>query len=955
MPIPQLRPKSRFSKSWRQNKISPIYSNDKNRQPKRSPRQPLKHRIARQWLPVILVALLMVVLTSIAVFAWFSKDLPNPDQVIDRTVAQSTRIYARDGTTLLYEVHGDQKRTLIELEDIPDSAINATIAIEDKDFYSHKGFSLWAIFRTLVTNVLQGKTAGGSTITQQFVKNAILTTEKSIARKVKELVLSYQLERKFSKEQILKLYFNEIPYGSTNYGIEAAAQSYFGKSARDLTLDESALLAALPQAPTYYSPRGSHTDILVGRQQYILDQMAEQGYISEEEAAEAKTVDIMDKIVARSEAIIAPHFVFYVREYLTEQYGEAVVEHEGLKVITTLEPNLQRYAEQAIANHMEKNESAYGATNASLVSTNPHTGQILAMVGSRDYFNTEIDGNVNVALRPRQPGSSFKPMVYATAFKNGFTPETILFDLVTKFSTDAKTYEPKNYDLGERGPVTIRQALAGSLNIPAVKALYLAGVNNVLDFAENIGYTTFGDRSRFGLSLVLGGGEVKLLEHTNAFATLAAEGVYRPVSAILRIEDINEKVLEEWQPTEREAFDKTIARQINSILSDDGARAYVFGSGSKLTLPGRPVAAKTGTTDDYRDAWTMGYTPSLAAGVWVGNNDNSEMRRGAAGAVVAAPIWNDYMRSATEGAPVEYFNSPPTNNAMKAMLRGALEGEEPLKVDSVTGKLIPSECLADYPEEFIAEKTFREVHTILHYVDPSDPDGPVPQNPGDDPQYNGWEEPVRRWAEGQGYTETKPGYESCDLRSVKNQPTVSITSPDKNATINSDNYIFTATASGKYNINKVEFYIDNQLIVVDSHSPYSQSYTFHGLANGFHELKVVATDKIGNTGQSTIKFNLLISYSSATTYLISPVANSKLVMADKPFTIKAFAADPVGISSVGLIVDNVTIDSVSSPDGQIVSFDWSPKNPGDYSLSVKVKNNKNNTTNSKVTTVEVTD
>ncbi|MFC1663119.1 penicillin-binding protein [Patescibacteria group bacterium] len=952
MPIPQIRPKSRFSKSWRESK----HKSTSNRQPRqRFSRLSFRGNFKKTWLPILLVVLLIFGLSGIAVFAWLSKDLPDPNQIIDRSVSQSTRIYARDGETLLFDLHGEQKRTLIELDDIPDYAINATIAIEDKDFYTHKGFSLWGIMRAAFVDITQGKSQGGSTITQQFVKNAILTTEKSITRKIKELVLSYQLERKFTKEQILKLYFNEIPYGSTNYGIEAAAQSYFGKSARDLTLDESALLAAMPQAPTYYSPRGSHTDDLVGRQHYILDQMVVQGYIDGPEAEEAKSIDTLESIVPQSEAITAPHFIFYVREYLTQKYGEAVVEQEGLKVVTTLEPNLQRFAENAIANHAERNETSYNATNASLVSINPHTGQILAMVGSKDYFNTDIDGNVNVALRNRQPGSSFKPIAYATAFKNGFTPETIIFDLVTKFQTDTKDYEPKNYDLQERGPVSMRQALAGSLNIPAVKTLYLAGIDNVLDQAENLGYSTLGDRSRFGLSLVLGGGEVKLLDHTNAFAALANNGVYHPTSAILKVEDRSGKILEEWKATERRALDEDVAKQINSILSDDGARAYVFGGGSKLTLPGRPVAAKTGTTNDYRDAWTLGFTPSLAAGVWVGNNDNSEMRRGAAGAVVAAPIWHDFMREAVAGATVENFSPPPSNTADKPILQGKLEGEEPVLVDAITGNLIPNECLDEYPEEFIDEQIFREVHAILYYINRSDPDGPIPTNPEDDPQYSHWEEPVRRWADEQGYTETKPGYEDCALRDPKNRPKINITSPDKNQTITSSPFSFTANASSPNPITEVQFFIDNESVATDTRSPFSQGYSFVGFANGFHELKAVATDSLGNTGQATTKFNLLLNYTKPTTYIISPVSGDKLTMSSAPFTVSVFAADPSGISQVALSVDGSQVALSNNPTNQIVKFKWQPDEAGSYSLRSRIKNNKGATVSSSSINVVVTD
>lgn len=955
MPIPHLRPKSRFAKSWRENRYSA------------RPR-PLASRgwlsrfrlnrlnLKRTYLPLALITALILVLSGVAVFAWLSKDLPNPDQVIDRSIAQSTRIYARDGSTLLFEVHGDQKRTLIELADIPDYAVQATIAIEDKNFYAHKGFSLWGILRAAFVDITRGKSQGGSTITQQFVKNAILTSEKSLTRKIKELVLSYQLERKFTKDQILKLYFNEIPYGSTNYGIEAAAQSYFGKPARELTVDEGALLAALPQAPTYYSPYGAHTDELVGRQHYILDQMAEQGYLTGEEVEMARAVDTLAKVIPRREAISAPHFVLMVREYLTEQYGEAAVEQGGLKVITTLEPTLQRYAENAIANHAERNQNTYRASNAGLVSINPHTGQILALVGSRDYFNTEIDGNVNVVLRPRQPGSSFKPVVYATAFDRGFTPETIIFDLVTKFKTDTADYEPKNYTLQEYGPVPMRQALAGSLNIAAVKTLYLAGVDNVLDQAEKMGYSTFKDRSRFGLSLVLGGGEVKLLEHTNAFATFATRGLYHRPAFVLSVEDRDGRILEEWKLSERRALAEPVANQINSVLSDDGARAFIFGAGSRLTLPGRPVATKTGTTNDYRDAWTIGFTPDLAAGVLVLNNDNSEMSRGADGSIVAAPIWNDYMRQAVSGAEVVSFAPPPPNTATKPILRGKLQGEVPVKVDAITGKLIPSECLEDWPEDLITEKIVREVHDTLYYVDRSNPTGTPPANPAADPQFERWEEPVRRWAESKGYTETMPPEEDCDLREKENRPRLTITDPQSNETIDDSPYTFTVDVAGRGRIEKVEYFIDGELVATSTQPPFSRSYGFSGTANGFHELTARVTDRIGNSGTDTVKFNLLLTYDKPTVIITRPSSGATYSLAaDTPITVEIFAADPDGVKTVTLLVDGASIGSVSNPADQVASITWSPSATGVYSLSARLTNAKNKTTLSNTRTVTITD
>ncbi|MDP2933017.1 MAG: transglycosylase domain-containing protein, partial [bacterium] len=499
--------------------------------------------------------------------AWVSRDLPNPNTLLERKVALSTKIYDRTGEHILYDIHGAEARTLIKLEDLPDYVKNSAIAIEDKNFYEHHGFVLTSFFRAALSNVFRGgRTQGGSTITQQFVKNAVLTPEKTYARKFRELILSLEIERRFTKDQILQLYFNEIPYGSTNYGIEAASRSYFGKSAKELSLAEAATLAGLPQAPTSYL---NNPDRLLARRNLVLDLMVDQNYLEKDEAEKTKKEPL--NLQHRVTGIEAPHFVLWVKQMLTEKYGERVVEQDGLRVITSLDYEMQKAAEEAVANGLPKIES-YGGGNASLVAIDPKTGQILAMVGSRDYFDKDHDGAVNVALRPRQPGSSFKPIVYTAGFIKGYTPTTILYDVVTTFKNYPEDYEPHNYDGKGRGPVTVRQALQGSLNIPAVKMIYLTGISKVLDLADSLGYTTLKDRSRFGLSLVLGGGEVKLLEHTAAYATLANQGVHQDPVAVLKVEDANGLMLEEWIPRQgRAAIDPKITATVTGVLQDNGA------------------------------------------------------------------------------------------------------------------------------------------------------------------------------------------------------------------------------------------------------------------------------------------------------------------------------------------------------------------------------------------------
>jgi 1A family penicillin-binding protein len=793
---------------------------------------------------------------------WISHDLPEPGKLADRTIAQTTKIYDRTGQTVLYEIHGDQQRTIVNLADLPPYVKNATIAIEDKNFYKHGAISIWGIFRGVIWRKLRGLPAqGGSTLTQQFVKNAILSDERTVQRKIKEWLLSYRLEEKYTKDEILQMYFNEIPYGSTAYGVEAAAQKYFGKSAKDITLSEAAVLAALPQAPSKYSPYGPNKGLLMGRRDYILDLMAEQGYISKEDADIAKAQEI--KFQPQMANIKAPHFVMYIKDILSEKYGEKMVEQGGLKIITTLDLYKQNIAEEAIKAQADKNEKNYGATNAALVSIDPKNGEILAMVGSKDYFSTDIDGQVNIVTSLRQPGSSMKPLVYATSFIKGYTPNTILYDVVTNFSTDpSKPYEPHDYDLKERGPVTIRQALAGSLNIPAVKAIYLAGINNVLDLAEQFGYTTFADRSRFGLSLVLGGGEVKMIEHVNAFGAFAREGVLQPTVGVLKVEDKDGKTLEEFQPQEgKKVLDANIAREVNSILTDNSARTYIFGANNWLTLPNRPVAAKTGTTNDYHDAWTIGFTPSIVTGVWVGNNDNTVMKKGADGAVVAAPIWHSYMEKVLGDTPVEQFKAPIIPATGKAILDGKIGEPNIVKIDKSTGKLATDLT----PASQIEEKSYFEPHSILFYIDKNDPLGPAPDKPENDPQFILWESRVIAWAAKQASSSTstkfsadKPPVEYDDVHTAENKPEIRLISPSSNQTILDPTLIAQVSASANRGINRVEYYINDNLFFVNYDYPYSLSKPIDFLSNGFHNIKAIACDDVDNCASAQVEFNLIL-------------------------------------------------------------------------------------------------
>ncbi len=894
MPIPQLRKRA---SDWRDGRSYYSQKSSNNRKKRINLRRFIK--------PVLIFAFFCIIFATIYVFV-VSRNLPNPNQLMTREVAQSTKIYDRTGENILYEISGDQRRTLVALKDIPDYVKQATIAIEDKNFYNHGAFSIWSMFRTAITNVIFNRSAGGSTLTQQFIKNAVLTNEKTITRKIKELILSYRLEQKFSKDEILQMYLNEIPYGSNAYGVEAASQKYFGKDVKDVSLAEAAILAAIVQVPSRYSPYGPNKDLLLGRKDYVLTLMAEQGYISEAERDAAKAQEI--KFKGPETNITAPHFVMYIKDILADKYGEKMVEQEGLKIYTTLDLYKQQAAEEAITNRTKDYPEKYGANNAALVAIDPKTGQILAMVGSRDYFDDSIDGQVNVATRPRQPGSSMKPLVYAALFDKGYTPDTILYDVVTNFSTDpSNSYTPHDYSGKELGPVTIRQALAGSLNIPAVKAIYLADINNVIDLAENLGYSTLYPRSRFGLSLVLGGAEVKLLEHVNAYSAFARDGQISPIVSILKVEDKNGNILEEYQPSEKKVMDSKVVRMINSILSDNTARTYVFGAKNFLTLGDRPVAAKTGTTNDFHDAWTIGYTPSLVAGVWVGNSDNKAMKGKADGSVLAAPIWHDFMAKVLGNTPAETFKAPDDFKTGKPILDGTIPTET-FPVDITTG--LPAS--SSTPLELIGERIGPAYHSILFYVDKDDPLGPVPNDPSKDPQFNLWESAVKKWAEKNASSTPV----ASDSIIAANRPTIKIISPLANQTITSNNLDIQTEVTGASNISRIEYYLNGNLWqTVAGTASFSQSVGF--LNNGYHTLKAIVCDSLENCSDTSINFNLNIknnpvSSSKGSIKISGPTAGANFSSGSFPLPIKIEISRPERTASINVFVKNSANGSLTN-------------------------------------------
>lgn len=799
---------------------------------------------------------LIGVLLLIGLFVWASAGLPDPDRLTDRTVAQSTKIYDKSGEHLLYEIFADQKRTLVTLDKVPKHLINGVIATEDVKFYEHGGIRPLSILRGFFVGIFTDKrVSGASTLTQQLVKNAILTPERTVTRKIKEAILSVRLEQKYTKDQILQIYFNEIPYGSTNYGVEAAAQSYFGKHVWELNLQESATLAGLPRAPSVYL---RDKDALKTRRDVVLRRMYEEGFISKEEkeAAQAEPITLERNLGT----ITAPHFVLYVRDQLVNQYGEKTVDTGGLRVITTIDWDMQEKAEVVFEKTGTEALVAAGANNAALVAIDPKNGQIRAMIGSKDFADDSIDGQFNVVtLGRRQPGSSFKPVIYAAAFEKGYTPDTVLYDVATNFAVSGKPYAPLNYDLQERGPVTMRQAIQGSLNIPAVKTLYLVGEKTGISFAERLGYTTF-KNGGFGLSLVLGGGEVSMIEHAGAYAVFANRGVRFSTTGILKVEDASGDILFEWkQPKGDRVMDTKISDTITNVLSDDASRAYIFGAGGILTLPGRPVAAKTGTTNGYVDAWTAGYTPSLTSVVWAGNTDNTPMKGGFGGSRVAAVIWHDFMKSALDGTPVESFAPLPKNDAEKAVLRGGQGGSITLKIDKVTGKIATSST----PEKFIEERTYLQAHSILHYVDKDNPRGPFPENPASDPQYLIWENAIQHWI--QKKKEKNPDWavvfedpptEYDDVHNLELIPTLEVIFPQNGATLTSRELNTDVRVSAPRGVSKVVYKLNQKQVGVVASHPFNLSYMMQDLDSGEHTLSVAVEDDVGNRLEEIVTFTL---------------------------------------------------------------------------------------------------
>ncbi len=785
----------------------------------------------------------------------FAFNLPSPDKII-RNEGFSTKILDRNGEAL-YDIYTDKRRTPVDLKDTPLYLRQATISIEDKNFYKHGGFDPFGMIRGALRVFTKGRAEGGSTLTQQLVKNVLLTSDRSIIRKIKEFVLAIQIERKYTKDQILQMYLNEAPYGGTAYGVESAAEIYFGKKVTDLNLVESAFLAGLPQRPSYYSPYSSDPKAYIGRTKEVLRRMREDGYITKDQEGSAGEALPSLEFQPRGSDFKAPHFVQYVQKILTERYGEQVIEQGGLKVTTTLDLKLQDKAQEIVSEEIAKVEKQH-ITNGAAVVVNPETGEILAMVGSKDFDAADYDGQYNVAVALRQPGSSFKPFTYVTAFKEGYSPSTLLMDVPTVFPGGAgqPDYTPVNYDGKYRGPIQVRFALGNSINVPAVKMLAKVGIKDVLKTANDMGITTLEPNNetlkKVGLSLTLGGGEVKLLDMTEAYSGFANKGYKVEPISVLKVEDSKGKVLEEVKPEKKKrVLSEEQAYLIADILSDNNARKEVFGPNSLLNIPGKKILVKTGTTNDKKDNWTLGGNGNAMVGVWVGNNDNTSMLNVASGVSGASPIWRKILLEAIAGKANKDFEVPG--------------GIVTASVDSVSGYSV-HEGFPGRSEIFIKGSTPGEdtVHVMLKICKS---EGKL-ANPGDiaggnydnkeffvfkeeDPTSGGgtnrWQEGILNWLNGQADPRYHPPTDYCG---TVNPVTVNFTNPVNESSNLGHDFLVKFKAESTSAIVHATLFIDGAEVRSYDAPPFE--YQVNGMSDGIHTLKAKVRDANGKEGENTI-------------------------------------------------------------------------------------------------------
>lgn len=800
-------------------------------------------------------------IASFAAFAWFAKDLPSPGK-LSQTTGNSTVFYDREGK-ILYEVYKDKNRVPVAIGDMSAYFKDATVSIEDKDFYKHTGISERGIMRAFINLLLKRSIqGGGSTITQQLIKNTLLDARQTPSRKIKEIILASEVERRYSKEQILEMYLNDAPYGGNFYGIGSAAKGYFGKDPKDLNLPESAFLAGLPQSPSRYSPFIGDEKAGKNRAKDVLRRMREDKKITKQQEEQAmKKIDSM-KFTTPKLAINAPHFVFYVKDLIEKEYGSKMLD-QGLKVKTTLSLDVQKQVQEIVADEISKLED-YKVGNGAAVVMDSKTGEILAMVGSYDYYNEEY-GKFNAALGNRQPGSTLKPIAYTLAFEKGYTASTVLMDIKTSFPDQGgKEYIPVNYDGKYRGPVQLRFALGNSLNIPAVKLLSMISLQDFLSKADALGLHTLAptdaNMQRFGLSIVLGGGEVRLLDLTSAYAAFARGGTAMEPQPIDEVKDFNGKIIyKSVNSKEKRVFSQEATFLTSHILSDNNSRADAFGLNSYLNVPGKTVAVKTGTTDDKKDNWAIGYTNELTVGVWAGNNDGTPMnQRIASGATGASSIWyiimtrllkeyGDGIMAKPDKVKAEtidsYLGGLPKDSS-KTRAEYYIEGTEPkdtspfykkLKISKSNGKLANDieVKLGQYDEkEFI----------VFSESDPVSTDGK-----------NRWQEAIEVWLKDQKEEKFNPPHETSDASS--DSVVVSIKSPNGSSTVNSNSVELRAKVSSVAPIKNVKMYINGNEIKNFEGDNKEPTETI-SLSDGVYEFKVVAINDKDKTGDSTIKFGV---------------------------------------------------------------------------------------------------
>jgi len=806
------------------------------------------------------VGLVLLVLTGVAAFAWFAKDLPQPDKIVRRD-GYATKILDRNGQ-LLYEVYADEKRIPATFDEMPLVLRQATIAIEDKDFYKHEGFDIKGYGRIVQNIIFRRRLIGGSTLTQQIVKNVLLSQERTLTRKLKEFVLAIQIERLYSKDEILQIYLNEAPYGGTAWGVATAAETYFGKALKDLNLVESAVLAGLPQSPSYYSPYGTHPDAFKYRTGDVLRRMREDGYITKDQEKQAISDLESIKFKDPGVGINAPHFVMYVKNVLEEKYGEKLVEEGGLQVTTSLDFELHQKIQNIVAEEIEKVAESAHITNGAVMVQDPQTGEILSMVGSKNYFAEDYDGKVNVTLSSRQPGSSIKPVTYATALMQGnFTPETMIMDVRTEFpgASASEPYVPKNYNGKFNGPVSLRAALASSLNIPAVKLLAMVGVDDMMQLAYDMGIESFDPTDenvgRVGLSVTLGGGELRLLDLSTAYSAFANEGhKVEPVS-ILKVVNRDGKVMEEFRPQKgKQVLSSQVAYLVSHMLSDNAARSLTFGSNSLLNIGGRSVAVKTGTTDDQRDNWAIGWTPQVIVGVWVGNNDNSKMKSVASGVSGASPIWRRSILEALNKKPAVEFPMPtnmewtdldkisgyPAHDSFESKSAIIIRGSQPSGSDPIHTKL--KVCRDDAtrlaPPDKVVRGDYDEKEFFIFKEE--DPLGG---------EINRWQKGIDEWVATQEDSRYKPPTEYC---SGGDEVGIIIESPgDKSQVGNEFELRLKVGTSG--DLDKIEIYANGEKKGETRDRPYRLNIK---LDDGVYELKAKAYLKDGKTGEHNIRIGV---------------------------------------------------------------------------------------------------